>query len=29
LQFAILTRPEEISVATRNKLDLLLGKYFS
>jgi 5'-methylthioadenosine phosphorylase len=28
LQFAILTTPGEISVATRNKLDLLLGKYF-
>jgi 5'-methylthioadenosine phosphorylase len=29
LRFAILTSPEAIPTATRNKLDLLLGKYFS
>jgi 5'-methylthioadenosine phosphorylase len=29
LQFAILTSPEAIPAATRNKLDLLLGKYSS
>jgi 5'-methylthioadenosine phosphorylase len=29
LKFAILTSPEAIPAATRNKLDVLLGKYFS
>jgi 5'-methylthioadenosine phosphorylase len=29
LQFAILTSPEAIPAATRNKLDLLLGRYYS
>jgi 5'-methylthioadenosine phosphorylase len=28
LKFAILTSPEAFPAATRNKLDLLLGKYF-
>jgi 5'-methylthioadenosine phosphorylase len=29
LKYAILTSPEAIPAATRNKLDLLLGKYHS